>query len=673
VFDDRFLRLLAKHRRRFQVATVAVAVVVSAAAAGVALGSAALGGAGISLARLLSVAAFVLTAGPLTIGAWRRWTPARVASALEARAPLDNLVITAEEIAAGRHASGHPVIRDAVFAGAFERLDRISPVVAQPLARSVVMAALSVFSLITLLLALPQRAAPVAALETANPSNAAAPLQPGELRVIVTAPSYAGRRPVVSVNPERVTALEGSTVRLEVGEAPDRTKTVLYDLDGSQREFSAQDQSASLELVASASRPLLVRQARQDGDVADRLVHLRVDRDEGAVVSIRQPAKDLIFADGRGRVPVEIEARDDVALATLALRYTRVSGSGETFTFEEGEWPVDIIREGAANWRASAVFSLDSLNLQDGDSIVYRAIARDSKPGAAPASSESYLIEIGRLAGAASQGFAVPEERDRHAISQQMVIVKTEKLHASRGAMEAAEFLEQSQLLAVEQRMVQAEFVFMTGGHVHDEVEEAAQSHEIAEGRLENSATAEMMNAIREMSRAEARLNAGDTVGALQFERAALKALQRAFDRRRYFLRTLPERARIDPSRRLTGDLALARSSTLSTAVPEPDQSTQRARELLDELGAPGAARGNLSLLASRMLALDTSSEALQNAALQLTAAQDDDARARAVREAQRTLMDVLVRATATPLLPLSRDTVRGRLAQELAGGGPPR
>ena len=42
------------------------------------------------------------------------------------------------------------------------------------------------------------------------------------------------------------------------------------------------------------------------------------------------------------------------------------------------------------------------------------------------------------------------------------------------------------------------------------------------------------------MSRAEARLNSADTTEALVNERAALRALQRAFDRRRYLLRTLP-------------------------------------------------------------------------------------------------------------------------------------
>jgi hypothetical protein len=386
-------------------------------------------------------------------------------------------------------------------------------------------------------------------------------------------------------------------------------------------------------------------------------------------VRIREPAKDLMFPDAVARVPVQIEAHDDVALTSVVLRYTRVSGSGETFTFEEGEWPVDIAREGAASWRARGVLALDALKLQDGDTLVYRAVARDARPNADPAQSDTFLIEIGKLAGVASQGFALPEERDRQAISQQMLIIKTERLHADRSRLSSDAFAEQSRLLAVEQRMVKAEFVFMTGGEVEDEIEEAAHAHELAEGRMENTGQAELLAAIREMSRAEARLNAADTVRALESERAALKALQRAFDRRRYLLRTLPERTRIDVSRRLTGELDNARSSTRANAPPEGDPFVERTRTLLRELGnAP--APGEVPLLASRMLALEGESETLQRAALELTTAASDSARREALKRAQHALMSVLHERLGTePALPLEEDALGGRLVQEL----PPR
>jgi hypothetical protein len=102
---------------------------------------------------------------------------------------------------------------------------------------------------------------------------------------------------------------------------------------------------------------------------------------------------------------------------------------------------------------------------------------------------------------------------------------------------------------------VRSNFVFLLGGHVEDEVEEAEQSHEIQEGRLENTARREINRAVQHMSRAELALASSNTSAALVEARAAVEALQRAFGRNRYILRTLPVRSRLDPSRRLSGAL----------------------------------------------------------------------------------------------------------------------
>jgi hypothetical protein len=224
----------------------------------------------------------------------------------------------------------------------------------------------------------------------------------------------------------------------------------------------------------------------------------------------------------------------------------------------------------------------------------------------------------------------------------------------------------------------------MTGGHVEDEVEEAEQAHELAEGRMENSAQVELLAAIREMSRAEARLNAGDTTQGLQFERAALNALQRAFDRRRYLLRTLPERTRIDPSRRLTGELATARSSTQSPSSMG-DPLFDEARAVLQELGrwharlqsavaeCGSVSASDLVSIAARLLALDPNDKGLQAAALQLTAASEVAARLAAVQQAQRAVAERLrARMPASTTLSISRDAVTGRLVQELQQKGRP-
>jgi hypothetical protein len=334
---------------------------------------------------------------------------------------------------------------------------------------------------------------------------------------------------------------------------------------------------------------------------------------------IRAPGKDLLFGDADVSVPVEIEARDDVQLDALALRFTRVSGSGESFTFEDGSLPVEIIRKSSGEWEGRGVIRLGTLGLEEGDSLVYHATARDQKPGADPSLSESFLVEIGRVAGIATTGFALPDDRERQALSQQMVIIKTERLQAERPKLTPDAFAEQARLVGVEQRMVRAEFVFMTGGEVEDEVEEAGAAHELAEGRQENRGQAELLTAVREMARAEARLNASDTAGALIFERAALRALQRAFDRRRYLLRTLPERARIDLDRRLRGELVTARSTTRERAEVRTDPVVSRARAAMLALSAREPSAELTADLAAELLALDSSDATLHATVVKLS------------------------------------------------------
>jgi hypothetical protein len=660
--DDRLQSLLGGYRRRFRLASMAFALLLAAGGAGLVLGGSLLASLAPTTTRVAALVAFVAVLVAAGLTAWRRWTLPQVARTVEYRVPLDNLLVTAEEVSAGRIPLRSVALRDELFASAESRLEGQAPAAVQPLAGVFALAAAALVALSALIAAAPQVAHLPEATLTGAASGVTAPLAPGDIRFVISPPSYTRQEATAVINPPHVVALEGSAIRIEV-----RTErqVTLHELDGRDTQFVSSDGLAVLTLPAAESRPLLIRQ-QGAGEAGDRLVHLRVEPDRRAVVTIIDPAKDLIFAEGRGEVPVHIQATDDVAIESLVLRFTHVSGSGETFTFEEGEWPIEIVRESRSAWRARGVFSLDALKLQDGDSIVYRAVARDARPGSDPSVSESYLIEVGRLAGVASQGFAVDEEQDRHAISQQMVIAKTEKLHAARGSMSESAFLEQSQLLAVEQRMVQSEFVFMTGGHVHDEVEEAEQSHEIAEGRLENSATVEMMNAIREMSRAEARLNAGDTGGALPRERAALAALQRAFDRRRYFLRTLPERSRIDVTRRLSGELETARSSTMPEVASSADPVVQDARAILAELNDLDAGSAH-AVLASRLLALDPSSEALQASALRLSAAGDPESVRAASADAQSAVVGVLRERLGRQIrMPLERDPVRGRLHQEL-------
>src|SRR5206468_3743914 len=168
---------------------------------------------------------------------------------------------------------------------------------------------------------------------------------------------------------------------------------------------------------------------------ARRLIGLTVIPDAPPAVSIKTPGRDMRLADGHRTLDIAIESSDDIGLASLRLHYTKVAGSGERFTFSEGDVPIAISRTDNRKWSARASWNLDPLELGPGDMVVYRAIASDQRPGAVPTESDSYIAEVASAGGEAAAGFAVDPEQDRYAVSQQMVILKTERLLARRATM----------------------------------------------------------------------------------------------------------------------------------------------------------------------------------------------------------------------------------------------
>lgn len=659
--------LLLHARRRRRVIATATALLAASAGAGAVTAVLSAAGAPSRATQTTALAVGVAVAFALGARAWRHWTLARVAADIEHRAgTFDNLLVTAEEIAGGRLRTVSQPVRDAIFDAASTRLAATRDV------RAIVpllAAAIAIAATTLVIVRVPQPLAPVVP-GTANDAPAAM-LGEGDVSVTVTPPAYVRQQPTTTINPEVVTAVEGSRIRLETPASAGAAAWT--DAAGGEiTPLTRHDGRLVAEFDARASRAIVVTFTPEVGTTRSRLVALRVQPDHRPLVRIRAPGTDLVMAEARGQVAVEIDAHDDLAVAALTLRYTRVSGSGESFTFAQGDIPLRIARPNAGEWTGAATLALDALQLGDGDTLIYQAIAHDAKPGAEPGLSESYVIEIGRLSGLSSTGFALPDDRERQALSQQMLIIKTEKLHASRGAMPAEQAFEQSQMLALEQRSVRAEFVFMTGGDVQDEVAEAEHSHELAEGRFENEGQAELLAAIREMSRAEARLNAGDTEQALVFERAALRALQRAFDRRRYLLRTLPERTRIDPERRLSGDLADVGGLRAERVAVTDDTLLTTARTVLSALAAFDPQRDDAAVMAARVLAVDAGAEALQRAAAAIAASRDA-ATWQVAREAAERALIALVRAQvgAAGDVRLSRDPWAGWWADAQRQGQP--
>jgi hypothetical protein len=198
------------------------------------------------------------------------------------------------------------------------------------------------------------------------------------------------------------------------------------------------------------------------------------------------------------------------------------------------------------------------------------------------------------------------------------VIQLTERLLERRPRISAEQFRDEAQALALAQRRVRAEFVFMLGGEVEDEFEEAAHAHEVEAGRLDNRGQGDLTDAVRQMSQAETRLTAADVREALAHQYKALQSLQAAFGKARYFMRTLPAPLQIDPARRLQGDRTRAGSSQW-IRPPLPETRRPAALEVLRRLDAPGS---SVASLLPALLALDRA-DAAWVAEIQSAAAED--------------------------------------------------
>jgi len=519
----------------------------------------------IGVGSLLFVAA---AAGAFAVLRHRR-SAAAAAQAVERSDPsLRNLVITAEELAR-KPVPISASMRARVMADAARRLAGIDVARAVPLSRDGLLACVSAIAIAAVMMVrLPARG-----ISSVAPphSAAAAPTAPTVI-VDLEPPAYTGRPGARLREPAALDVLAGTqaTVRVEgLADADVRLNgTRLPFKDGAAR--AALTESGYLAVEAG---PL------------HRLLPLTVTPDRAPDVKITTPARDLRLPDASTTVPIAAQAEDDLGLRLLEIRYTVVSGTGEQFTFTEGTLPVSLSRSSEQSWRAEAALVLPRLKLEPGDALIYRAVAADRRPGeTGVASSDTFFVEIAGPGDVPLEGVEMPPDKERYALSQAMIVLKIQRLIAKERSLPRAEVEATAANIAAEQRAVRANFIFLLGGEVEDEQVEAETSHEIQEGRLANQARREIVNATVLMGRVERELAAVAAKQALPPAQDAVKALQRAFGHSRYLLRALPSRVRIDPARRLSGDLASAADWTRALAPISDDPATAAARAALMDL-----------------------------------------------------------------------------------------
>ena len=531
---------------------------------------------------------------------------------------LHNLAVTAEELIASPDRA-RPYMRERVLQEAARAMAGIDPARVVPLARDAVLLVVAVLAVIV---ALPYARAHRSVELPFSKAARASATSARSLAIDLAPPAYTGRPVVHLHDPASIDALAGSRASIAVtgGVRPS------IRINGTVVPTGA-DGIAHTTLTESGYIAI-------EADGLQRLLPLTVTPDALPVVRVSKPGKDLRVADAKATIPVLASASDDLGLRALELRYTIISGSGEQFTFIEGSMPATLVRTTGREWSTSAVLSLSSLKLEPGDALIYRAVASDARPGSTgEASSDTYFVEIAGPGDVALEGVDMPPDKERYALSEAMIVVKIQRLIAREAGMPRADVADAAAGIAAEQRAVRANFIFLLGGEIEDEVVEAETSHEIQEGRLANQSRKEIVAATVLMGKVDQALAAVSTRSALPLAQEAVRTLQRAFGHSRYLLRALPARIRIDPSRRLSGNVTEVRDWSRELGSHASDPQEDAARDAMAEIThvardpRSADAAGRLTRLAERVLAIAPGAADLQRSSRQLLEARDASAR----------------------------------------------
>lgn len=601
---------------------------------------------------------------------------------VEARVPeCRNILVTADALLA-RRLYAKPEVFAVVMEDAARTVEKISPPALWPWLRPALGLGI-VAGLWAIVIAVPMGRFAVLVTDVVTASSTPV-IQ--HVEILVTPPAYSNRPAEAFTDPERVSLLAGSLARLTVKSTASQIK--VETAGGSQLAGRDESGAFSTELTIETDGYLALTPSSDDSRLgARRLIGLTALPDRAPEVRITEPGKDLFLRTAATKaLAIRLQAEDDLGLRTLRLTYTKVAGSGESFTFTEGEAPLSVTRTNDRQWTAAAHLPLDTMSLDVGDMVVYRGVAIDGRPGATAVESDAFIVEIVSVSDAMAEGFSIDERQDKYALSQQMVIIKTEKLIAKAATLSKEERLDQALGIAAEQRSVRAEIVFMMGGEFEDEEVEAEHESELAEGRTANSGRADLGRATRAMSRAASQLTDVDLKTALTSERTALAAMQRALSRRRFILRTLTQREQIDDTRRLQGKLAdlgkgdrAVESPAASTLAIAARNALLAVTDVSSQTTLTGSHALQLSTAAAGLLSADGRGAPVVDVASRLSVASEAIVKG-TPDVARRALADAITRLIAIAsaeltLAPASRADpaaarLRGALADALRAGG---
>lgn len=426
-----------------------------------------------------------------------------------------------------------------------------------------------------------------------------------DMQLDVTPPAYT-RLPEYSTHGPEATVLEGATVhwRIALDGQPEGVRLAFHD--GS--DLALVPEHGLWQGQRRITQPLLYRLHTEGGPPLNKadagLNRIEVTHDQPPALRVFAPDRTLSLAEpGQRDWTLEAEASDDYGLTDARLSITLAHGTGENVVFRE---TVHTLRgEGDATRRLYRHrIALAEAGFEPGDDLILRLSVDDNRTPLANTTRHPSLILRWPLARGGEAGSLEGVVRDvmpAYFRSQRQIIIDTEALLTERGRLDEESFVDRSDAIGVDQRILRLRYGQFLGeetevatpppasdeqnedpqsghsfddGHDHGDAgpSRAARFGEIANvlaeyghthdhteaATLFDSSTRELLrSALNAMWQAELHLRTGRPDDALPHEYQALDFIKRVQQANRIYLaRAGLELPPIDFDRRLGGDLA---------------------------------------------------------------------------------------------------------------------
>lgn len=411
-------------------------------------------------------------------------------------------------------------------------------------------------------------------------------------RLDIAPPAYTGL-PVRTETALSAQAPEGARLRWRLRFSPQPEAMALRLHDGStlpmQRE--GEDWVAEHTLARSTLYRLAPTGALPLQD--DALHRLDAQPDQPPQLRVIAPERSLsLRTEGQRTWALEFEASDDHGLGPARLQVTLAQGSGEQVTVSERS--IAVRGEGEPKLRRyRQSLDLASLGLAEGDDLIVRLEVADNRtPAPQRARSASLILRWPMPPSGESTGMEglVKKTLPAYFRSQRQIIIDAEALVAEKPRLAADAFLDRSDAIGVDQRILRMRYGQFLGeenagqpeappgedgeqhseddGHDHGDeggaalggaisvLEEYGHTHDDAEAAtlLDPETRALLKQALDAMWSSEGELRQGQPARALPHAYRALgfiKQVQQAS--RIYLARVGLELPPIDEARRMTG------------------------------------------------------------------------------------------------------------------------